>query len=333
MIEKKLKVETWLITGVAGFIGSNLLEFLLKNNQKVIGIDNFSSGYKENLDKVKKIVGDDLWKNFDFEYGEIEDINICEKIFSKSIDYVLHQAALGSVPRSIKKPIQTNNANINGFLNILDCCRRYNIKKLVFASSSSVYGDSETLPKTENLIGEPLNPYAVTKIANEIYANVYNKSYGTKVIGLRYFNVFGPRQDPNGAYAAVIPKWINNYINGENIEIYGDGKTSRDFCYIDNVVLANYLAAKSKINCEIFNVANSETHTLIELDDDIKQNIKMAVNITSKRIFKQERMGDIKHSLASIEKIKSKIGYSPVKSFKKGLTLTCEFYLKEANIK
>uniref|UniRef100_UPI002AD2296C NAD-dependent epimerase/dehydratase family protein n=2 Tax=Providencia heimbachae TaxID=333962 RepID=UPI002AD2296C len=251
-----LTPKKWLLTGVAGFIGSNILEKLLKLNQTVVGLDNFSTGFKHNLDDVKSLVSDEQWNNFTFIHGDICDISIC-KLAVQDVNYVLHQAALGSVPRSIENPIATNLANISGFLNILDASKNANTDSFTYAASSSTYGDHLALPKVEENIGSPLSPYAVTKYVNELYADVYSKIYNFNTIGLRYFNVFGKRQNPNGAYAAVIPKWIDTIFNGDSIEINGDGETSRDFCYIDNVVQMNILAAVAaeQYKNNIYNVA------------------------------------------------------------------------------
>jgi len=236
------KPRKWLVTGVAGFIGSNILEILLKNNQYVVGLDNFSTGSKKNLDEVKFNVSEHQWKKFNLIDGDICSVRDCKKAV-KNIDFVLHQAALGSVPRSLADPISSNESNVTGFLNILTAAKDENISSFVYAASSSTYGDHDSLPKVENIIGKPLSPYAVTKYVNEVYADVFFRSYGFNSIGLRYFNVFGPRQNPEGAYAAVIPKWISSFLKNEEITINGDGTTSRDFCFIDNVVQANILAA------------------------------------------------------------------------------------------
>ena len=234
--------RAWLITGVAGFIGSNLLLELLQNNCKVVGIDSFITGKEENLEYVKSLVSKSQWNNFTFFNDDLRDHNICQKV-TKGIDIILHQAALGSVPRSVKDPILSSDININGFLNIIDAARLNNVNRLIYASSSSVYGDSVELPKVEDVTGNVLSPYALTKLVNEEQAKVFSRTYGIDVIGLRYFNVFGSMQDPNGEYAAVIPKWINSIMNQVPIEIFGDGNTSRDFCYIKNVIQANLLAA------------------------------------------------------------------------------------------
>ena len=257
----------WLITGVAGFIGSNLLEKLLKLNQSVVGLDNFSTGHQHNLDEVKKIVSEKQWNNFKFIEGDITNLDDCNKAVLE-IDYVLHQAALGSVPRSIANPIATNNANISGFLNMLVASRDAKIKRFVFAASSSTYGDHPDLPKVEDIIGKPLSPYAITKYVNELYADIFYKCYGLEYIGLRYFNVFGPRQDPDGAYAAVIPKWTNNLIEKDYLIINGDGETSRDFTYIDNAIQMNIIAAlssnKEALN-QIYNTAAGDQTSLNKL--------------------------------------------------------------------
>lgn len=248
--------KTWLITGTAGFIGSNLLEHLLKLNQRVVGLDNFATGYQCNLDEFRSLVSAEQWSRFDFIEGDIRHPEDCARA-CKGVDYVLHQAALGSVPRSLNDPITTNAANITGFLNILVAARDAGVKSFTYAASSSTYGDHPALPKVEENIGRPLSPYAVTKYVNELYAEVFARSYGFKAIGLRYFNVFGKRQDPDGAYAAVIPKWTAAMVRGEDVFINGDGETSRDFCFIENAVQANLLAAAAEDSSkdEVYNVA------------------------------------------------------------------------------
>ncbi|RUQ09273.1 NAD-dependent epimerase/dehydratase family protein, partial [Aeromonas dhakensis] len=258
--------KTWLVTGVAGFIGSNLLEKLLKMNQAVIGLDNFATGHKYNLDEVQSLVSTEQWARFHFIKGDIRDYSTCQQAV-KGVDYVLHQAALGSVPRSIADPITTNATNITGFLNMLHAAKEAQVQSFTYAASSSTYGDHPALPKVEENIGNPLSPYAVTKYVNELYAGVYARTYDFKAIGLRYFNVFGMRQDPNGAYAAVIPKWTAAMIKGEEVFINGDGETSRDFCYIDNVVQINILAATATDNAknQVYNVAVGDRTTLSEL--------------------------------------------------------------------
>ena len=301
---KKKKKYTWLVTGVAGFIGSNILEKLLKCNQNVIGIDNFSTGNKKNLKDVEKIVGKKSWKNFKMIKGDLSNLNTCQKAI-KYVDIVIHQAARGSIPKSTKNPIATNNDNITGFLNILNCSKENNIKSFVYASSSSVYGDSKKLPKIERKTGKILSNYALTKKVNEEYARLFYHLYDFKTVGLRYFNVFGKRQNPKGDYAAVIPKWINNAITGKEIVINGDGKTSRDFCPIDNVVQANLLAAtkKAKKNNYVFNVG---TGFRISLNDLVKTIFKLLKKdyFSHKIKYKDFRKGDIRHSLSSIKNIK-----------------------------
>ena len=253
-----LRPKVWLITGVAGFIGSNLLETLLKLNQTVIGLDNFATGYQRNLDEVEGLVAPQQWKKFQFIEGDIREYAACEKAV-KGVDYVLHQAALGSVPRSIADPVSTNAANITGFLNILDASKNEGVRSFTYAASSSTYGDHPSLPKVEDVIGSPLSPYAVTKYVNELYADVYARNYAFKTVGLRYFNVFGKRQDPGGAYAAVIPKWTASMIHNKKVFINGDGETSRDFCYIENAVQMNILSttASDDAKNQVYNVAVS----------------------------------------------------------------------------
>lgn len=332
--ERKLKKspKKWLITGVAGFIGSNLLEHLLKLNQKVVGLDNFSTGKKSNLDKVKKIVQKKQWKNFKFIKGDIINYNDCIKSCRK-IDYVLHQAALGSVQRSINDPVNTNKNNISGFLNVLTASKNSNVKRFVYAASSSVYGDHPKLPKEENLIGNPLSPYAVTKLVNEIYSEVFSRTYGFRSIGLRYFNVFGKRQDPNGHYAAVIPKWIGAMIRNKTITINGDGKTSRDFCYIENVIQANILAATTRNDLalnQVYNIAYGKKNSLIQLFKTIKKNLKKKkIEYKKKPIYGKFRKGDVRHSLANIGKARKLIKYSPEYNFERGLKKTIDWYLNK----
>lgn len=322
-----LKPKTWLITGVAGFIGSNLLEKLLQLNQTVIGIDNFSTGHNKNLEDVRLLISDKQWKKFKFIEGDIANFETCNKVCNK-IDYVLHQAALGSVPRSIQDPISSNLSNVTGFLNMLTAAKDANVLNFVYAASSSTYGDHPDLPKKEHLIGNPLSPYAVTKYVNELYASVFYSSYGLNTIGLRYFNVFGRRQDKNGAYAAVIPKWVASFIDNQPVQINGDGSTSRDFCYVDNAVQANILAATvtntNSLN-QIFNVAVGDRTTLLELADIIKDNIP--TGSSSEMIFKEFREGDVKHSQADISKAKSLLAYEPSHNVEQGIKETVAWYL------
>ncbi len=328
------KKQTWLITGVAGFIGSNLLETLLKLNQTIIGLDNFSTGHQHNLDEVKSLVTKDQWQNFTFINGDIRKIEDCQTA-CKNVDYVLHQAALGSVPRSINDPILTNENNISGFLNMLVAARDANVKRFVYAASSSTYGDHPDLPKIEDKIGKPLSPYAVTKVVNEIYADVFARTYGFKTIGLRYFNIFGQRQDPNGAYAAVIPKWFAGLIENEPVFINGDGETSRDFCFIENCVQANILSATTKneqATNKVYNIAFGERTTLNELFQLILDRI-LSANVPikqSKPQYRDFRAGDVRHSLADISKAKNLIGYEPEFSVRSGMDKAAKWYLNNA---
>lgn len=322
------KPQTWLITGVAGFIGSNLLEALLTLNQKVVGLDNFATGHQHNLDEVQSLVSSAQWQNFRFVKADICNFAECQAA-CVDVDYVLHQAALGSVPRSIEDPIATNASNVTGFLNMLVAARNANVKRFVYAASSSTYGDHPGLPKVEEQIGKPLSPYAVTKYVNELYAEVFNKAYGLQSIGLRYFNVFGPRQDPEGAYAAVIPRWIASLIKGEPVYINGDGETSRDFCFVANVVQANLLAASTQnteaIN-QIYNIAVGERTSLYKLYELIKENLMGSYPHLkdAKAEFREFRKGDVRHSLASIDKAREMLAYEPTHNMKLGLVLTCD---------
>jgi UDP-N-acetylglucosamine/UDP-N-acetyl-alpha-D-glucosaminouronate 4-epimerase len=325
----KLEPKTWLITGVAGFIGSNLLETLLQLDQAVVGLDNFATGYQRNLDEVRGLVTDAQWDRFQFIEGDIRDYDTCVKAVT-GVDYVLHQAALGSVPRSIADPITSNAANITGFLNMLQAAKEEDVKSFTYAASSSTYGDHPALPKVEENIGNPLSPYAVTKYVNELYAGVYARTYGFKTIGLRYFNVFGKRQDPDGAYAAVIPKWTAAMISGEPVYINGDGETSRDFCHISNVVQANILAAsaleKSKNN--VYNIAVGDSTSLKTLFD-------MLVSILRKHncfydrepCYEEFRIGDVKHSLANIDRASSLLSYDAKVNISSGLERTLSWIL------
>ena len=323
--------RAWLITGVAGFIGSNLLLELLQNNCKVVGIDSFITGKEENLEYVKSLVSKSQWNNFTFFNDDLRDHNLCQKV-TKGIDIILHQAALGSVPRSVKDPILSSDININGFLNIIDAARLNNVNRLIYASSSSVYGDSVELPKVEDVTGNVLSPYALTKLVNEEQAKVFSRTYGIDVIGLRYFNVFGSMQDPNGEYAAVIPKWINSIMNQVPIEIFGDGNTSRDFCYIKNVIQANLLAAKTDnpnaLN-QIYNVAFGGRTSLNDLFNIINTTCsKFGFNYSLEPKYKDFRPGDIKHSNADISKIKKLLNYDPIYDVSKGLSETIRWYVE-----
>ncbi|WP_063454441.1 NAD-dependent epimerase/dehydratase family protein [Acinetobacter johnsonii] len=321
--------KTWLITGVAGFIGSNLLETLLKLNQNVVGLDNFATGHQHNLDEVKNLVTPEQWVNFKFYEGDIRNFEDCQTACA-GVDYVLHQAALGSVPRSIADPITTNAANITGFLNMLTAARDAEVKSFTYAASSSTYGDHPALPKVEENIGKPLSPYAVTKYVNELYAEVFARTYGFKTIGLRYFNVFGKRQDPNGAYAAVIPKWTAAMIAGDDVFINGDGETSRDFCFIENTVQANILAATTEndeAKNQVYNVAVGDRTTLNDLFNAIKAALnENGVTYTKEPIYRDFRAGDVRHSQASIEKIKKSVGYKPTHKINYGIQLAIMWY-------
>lgn len=322
--------KTWLITGVAGFIGSNLLETLLKLNQNVVGLDNFATGHQHNLDEVQSLVKPEHWANFKFYEGDIRNFEDCQTA-CKGVDYVLHEAALGSVPRSIADPITTNAANITGFLNMLTAARDAEVKSFTYAASSSTYGDHPALPKVEDNIGKPLSPYAVTKYVNELYADVFARTYGFKAIGLRYFNVFGKRQDPNGAYAAVIPKWTAAMIAGDDVFINGDGETSRDFCFIENTVQANILAATTQneqAKNQVYNVAVGDRTTLNELFNAIKAALNENGVIYKKEpIYRDFRAGDVRHSQASIEKIEKMLSYQPKYHISHGINLAMKWYV------
>ena len=323
--------KVWLITGVAGFIGSNLLEALLKLDQLVVGLDNFSTGHKSNLDEVERLVTAMQWARFRFLEGDICDLPTCHQACD-GISYVLHQAALGSVPRSIEDPVRTNRNNIDGFLNMLVAARDAKVGRLVYAASSSTYGDHPDLPKIEHKIGNPLSPYALTKLVNELYADVFAKTYGFKSIGLRYFNVCGRRQDPGGAYAAVIPKWIAAMIKGEPVYINGDGETSRDFCFIDNTVQANLLAAvaseESAIN-QVYNVAVGEGTTLNQLCFTLRDALSehFPYMLEAQPIYRDFRAGDVRHSLADIQKAQKLLGYQPTHRVAEGLHVAMCWYV------
>jgi len=321
--------RTWLVTGVAGFIGSNLLEALLRLDQVVVGIDNFSTGHKYNLNEVRVDVTADQWARFHFIEGDITDLSDCQKAVS-GVDYVLHQAALGSVPRSIADPIATNAANITGFLNMLVAAKDANVKSFTYAASSSTYGDHPALPKVESNIGSPLSPYAVTKYVNELYAQVFARTYGLKAIGLRYFNVFGKRQDPNGSYAAVIPKWTAAMISNDDVKINGDGETSRDFCFVDNAVQANILAATAREESknEIYNVAVGDRTSLNTLFSAIQGALSVnGKNYTREPVYAEFRAGDVRHSQADITKAKENLGYSPTHNIVLGIENSMAWYV------
>ncbi|CAK2194958.1 UDP-N-acetylglucosamine 4-epimerase [Vibrio crassostreae] len=321
--------KRWLVTGVAGFIGSNLLEKLLKLNQTVVGLDNFATGHQHNLDEVKSLVSEEQWSRFTFMEGDIREPKACQQAV-QGVDYVLHQAALGSVPRSIADPLTTNAANITGFLNILDAAREEQVKSFTYAASSSTYGDHPALPKVEKNIGNPLSPYAVTKYVNELYASVFFRTYGFKSIGLRYFNVFGPRQDPNGAYAAVIPKWVSAMIRNEGIHVNGDGETSRDFCFVQNAIQANILAATTtKIEqSEVCNVAVGERTTLNDLVSLISTNLSKLSITNCDVVYQDFRGGDVRHSQADISKVEELLGYKATHDIKSGLEEAITWYVE-----
>ena len=323
-----------LVTGGAGFIGANLCEELISKGNKVICLDNFATGKRENL---SGIIND---SNFTLIEGDIRNLEDCLKATS-GVDYVLHQAALGSVPRSIKDPITSNDVNVGGFLNMLVASRDNNIKRFVYAASSSTYGDSESMPKVEAVIGKPLSPYAVTKYVNELYADVFSKTYGLETIGLRYFNVFGRKQDPNGAYAAVIPKWIGSMVAGDDVFINGDGETSRDFCFIDNVVQANLLAAlsgriafngigtKKEAANQIYNIAVGGRTTLNDVYQILRDNLSKHFSHLegSLPVYRDFRAGDVRHSQADITKAKTLLGYNPSHTAKEGLNEAMDWYI------
>ncbi len=325
--------STWLITGAAGFIGSNLLEHLLKLNQKVIGLDNFATGHQPNLDEVQSLVTPKQWARFSFIEGDIRNEEDCEKA-CEGVDYVLHQAALGSVPRSINDPLTTNAANITGFLNMLVAARDAGVKSFTYAASSSTYGDHPALPKIEENIGKPLSPYAVTKYVNELYADVFATTYGFNTIGLRYFNVFGKRQDPNGAYAAVIPKWTAAMLSGEDVFINGDGETSRDFCFVENAVQANLLAATADeaAKNEVYNVAVGDRTTLNIMFNSLKEALaENGVAYEKQPVYRDFRPGDVRHSQADIIKAASKLGYAPKYRIVEGIAKAMPWYLGHKN--
>jgi UDP-N-acetylglucosamine/UDP-N-acetylgalactosamine 4-epimerase len=323
--------KTWCVTGVAGFIGSNILEQLLKLEQKVVGLDNFSTGYQKNLDEVKSAVSAAQWQNFTFIEGDIRNLTDCHAAV-KNVDYVLHQAALGSVPRSIDDPVTTNEVNVAGHLNMLVAARDAKVKNFVYAASSSTYGDHPGLPKVEDEIGSPLSPYAVTKYVNELYGSVFATNYGFKSTGLRYFNVFGPRQDPEGAYAAVIPKWTASIIEGETLFVNGDGETSRDFCFVANAVQANILAAVAVDDAmgQVYNVACNVRTSLNELKDYIYAALKNHDDAVQEPVivYRDFRAGDVRHSQADIGKAQRFLGFEPEYHIQEGIDTAMPWYLQ-----
>lgn len=323
---KFIKNQTWLVTGCAGFIGSNILEYLLRNDQTVVGLDNFATGFQHNLDEVRKLVGEEKWQKFSFIQGDIRDFATCLKA-SNGVNVIIHQAALGSVPRSINDPITSHDVNVTGFVNLLKAAVDNGVKRVVYASSSSVYGDHPDLPKQEDKIGAQLSPYAVTKYSDELYAKVFAKTYGLETLGLRYFNVFGARQDPNGAYAAVVPLWFKAILNNEAPFINGDGETSRDFCYIDNVVQMNVLCGLTDnldaLN-QVYNVACGDQTTLNQLFGYIKNLINPNSNLVPQ--YRDFRAGDVRHSLADISKARNLVGYDPKFNILAGLEHASAWY-------
>jgi UDP-N-acetylglucosamine/UDP-N-acetylgalactosamine 4-epimerase len=325
----KQNPRTWLITGVAGFIGSNLLQCLLSLGQAVVGLDNFSTGHPKNIDEALEHGG--IGARFRMIYGDTRDLNTCREA-CQGVDVVLHQAALGSVPRSIEDPIASHVSNVDGFLNMLIAARDAKVSRFVYASSSAVYGDDLALPKREERIGEPLSPYAATKVVNEIYAGVFKRVYGLQTIGLRYFNVFGRRQDPQGPYAAVIPKWVSCILGNAEPTILGDGETSRDFCHVDNVIQANLLAATIENEAaadEVYNVACGQLTTLNELLAVIQNEVvqKRPELTLLPPIYGDFRPGDIRHSLADVGKIRRDLGYVPNRMVADGIGEAIEWYI------
>ncbi|WP_309661283.1 SDR family oxidoreductase [Sphingomonas sp.] len=319
----------WLVTGAAGFIGSNIVETLIAADQEVVGLDNFATGHQSNLDEVKTKVGDDRWRRFRFIEGDIRDREACARAVD-GVDFVLHQAALGSVPRSMADPLNSHDSNVTGFVNLLDAARLARVKRFVYASSSSVYGDEPNLPKREERVGQPLSPYAATKAINEVYAQVYEQAFGFPSIGLRYFNVFGPRQDPNGAYAAVIPKWLSAMTAGRSIEIYGDGTTSRDFCYVANAVQANVRAAMAgdAAQNQVYNVAVGGRTSLVELFGLLRDALsRHQVHYTKEPVFGDFRPGDAMHTEADIGKASRLLGFAPTHDISEGIAEALPWYL------
>ena len=331
-VKSQLRVtpKPWLITGIAGFIGSNLLEKLLLLNQRVVGLDNFATGKKENLHAVSQLVKPKQWARFTFVEGDIRDLKTCQTA-CQGVDYVLHQAALGSVPRSISDPITTNEINVSGFLNMLVSARDQKVKRFVYAASSATYGDHPDLPKVEEKIGRPLSPYGATKYFNELYAEVFTRCYGLESIGLRYFNVYGPRQDPEGAYAAVIPRWIAAMMNGEPTYINGDGESSRDFCFVENVIQANLLAATTshpQAIGQVYNVALNARTSLNQLFALLRERLLPAFPHLREcePVYQDFRSGDVRHSQADIGKATRLLGYEPTHNFEQGLDEALDWF-------
>ena len=337
-VRKELQTapKRWLVTGCAGFIGSNLLEHLLRLDQTVAGVDNFSTGKRGNLEQVRSLVTPEQWGRFTVTQGDVRDLAGCKKL-CRGVDYVLHEAALGSVPRSLEDPITSNDNNINGTLNMLVAVRDEGVKRFVYAASSSTYGDHPGLPKVEEVIGRPLSPYAVTKYVNELYADVFARSYGIQTIGLRYFNVFGPRQDPDGAYAAVIPRWIAALIKGEQLYINGTGETSRDFCFVENVVQMNILAATTEapeaVN-QVYNTALNARTSLNELYSMLQGRLLPHYPhlVGARPIYRDFRQGDVLHSQADIRKGKQLLGYDPTHTINQGLDAALQWYIRNLDV-
>lgn len=328
--------RTWVVTGAAGFIGSNLVEELLRNDQKVVGLDNFSTGHQKNLDEVCKLVTEEQWSRFRFVNGDIRDLVTCAAACNGA-DYVLHQAALGSVPRSLNDPLASHDNNVTGTVNVFLAARDAGVRRVVYASSSSVYGDHPALPKVESEVGECLSPYAVTKKVAELYASVFARSYEFSVVGLRYFNVFGPRQDPNGPYAAVMPKWIDSLLRSEQVVINGDGETSRDFCYVRNAVQANLLGAQADLpagqHC-VFNVAVHARTTLNSLFQMIKERLvtRSLVSDSVEPKYGDFRPGDVRHSEANVDQAATVLGYQPTYDVSEGLDEAIDWYVKQCEL-
>ena len=321
----------WLVTGAAGFIGSNLVEALLRLDQQVIGLDNFATGHQRNLDELLAAVGAERAGRFRLVTGDIRDRATCAAVCAE-VDVILHQAALGSVPRSLADPLTSHDVNVTGFLNMLDAARTAGVPRFVYAASSSTYGDEPNLPKREDRTGNPLSPYAVTKLADEIYAAVYARSYGYKATGLRYFNVFGPRQDPHGAYAAVIPRWLDALLTGAPVTINGDGETSRDFCFVANAVQANLLAAlgPDEVQGEVFNVAVGDRTSLNRLFALLKEGLaEHGRAVAVEPVYGEFRAGDVRHSEADIAKARELLGYRPTHDIAAGLSEAMPWYLQQ----
>lgn len=322
----------WLVTGAAGFIGSNIVEALIAADLEVVGLDNFATGHRRNLEEVRAQVGDDRWSRFQFIEADIRDRDACARAVD-GVEFVLHQAALGSVPRSMADPLNSHDSNVTGFINLLDAARLAGVRRFVYASSSSVYGDEPNLPKREERVGQPLSPYAATKEINEVYASVYEQAFGFPSIGLRYFNVFGPRQDPNGPYAAVIPKWLAAMTEDRPIEIYGDGTTSRDFCYVANAVQANVRAALAgdEAQNQVYNVAVGGRTSLTELFALLRDALsRHQVHYAKEPAYGDFRPGDVLHTEADISKARSLLGYEPTHDITKGIAEALPWYLETA---